>query len=334
MTDIKSQVPPQAFERVRGLLEASVPGGPAGTPLFGHVADSAVEAFIAALWRGYTPDQAPAFESLGLPAPPASTAAPAATPRPTGSTQAVSYYAVASRHHRLGVSQFTATLPMVRVSLPNEADEWTIETDIGEVASRDHLVRNVREVVAKAWPCERVEMVVPARREGTRFAAIGVILCYAKFADALPAYYILEAGLAQGSTRMLYISRDMSKIVRRADYQATPFSHTTNFYRGTLNMTGNDPQELVIEVFQTGNPNTDPTAQPYAQINAVFEKVPSTDKRLDKLPFDLYKEAILRISAVCGVFGVKMTLAGPFQGMLASEGMKLPWLNAPPVPKH
>lgn len=329
MSDIKSQVPPEAFERVRALLEASVPGGPAGTPSYGHVTDAGVSAFISALWRGYTPDQASAFASLGLPVPPQAVTAPAAAPRPSGSSQAISYYAVASRHHRLGVSQFTATLPMVRVSLPNEADDWTIHTDIGDISSRDHLVRNLRDVVSKAWPCERVEMVVPARREGTRFAAIGVILCYAKFADALPAYYILEAGLAQGSTRMLYISRDMTPIVRRADYQATPMSHTTNFYRGTLNMAGNEPKELVIEAFQSGNPKTDPTAQPYNQINAVFEKVAATDKRLDKLPFDLYKEAILRIAAVCNVFGVKITLAGPFQGLLANEGLKLPWLNPP-----
>ena len=70
----------------------------------------------------------------------------------------------------------------------------------------------------------RVDLVTPARWDDVRFAAIAIYLAYVSEGDPVPAYYILEGGLATGSPRMIYISPDMNQEIRVSGYQPTPFS--------------------------------------------------------------------------------------------------------------
>jgi hypothetical protein len=319
--NVKSQIAAADYERIRGYLQHAIPGGAPGTEQFGAVSDQMVDAFVMTLWKEYKP----AYAQLGVPAPPAGLVTAAAT---APAAHGLQYYAVDARHHRHGFSDFTATIPMVRLTLPADEQSYSIETRIGLVLASDHLLRNQRDVVAKAYPCERVELITPARRDGVRFAAIAVYLAYEHSADVFPKYYILEAGLAQGGPRMTYIAKDMQPIVRRADYVPTQFSSSNNFYRGTMGMDGNEPTALTIESMTT-DPRTHAAAQPYVTITATFHKAEVYDNRLDVRPVQLYREAVIRVAAIAEERDQKVPDLSVFQGLFAQDGMSLEWLTKP-----
>lgn len=337
---VKSIVSPATYERVRGYLQHAIPGGAVGSPTFGAVDDELVDRFVILMWKEH-PDAA---RKLGLPDAPADFLAslPADTfamrrqlghsfssGNPEDEASALPrYYIVNSRHHRHGASDFVGTVPMVRISVPLDGDSYRINTAIGDVLGSDHLLRNLKDLVAKAYPCERAELITPVRRDGVRFAAISVILAYEKFADTLPKYYVLEAGLAQGGARMSYISSSMATIIRRADYQPTQFASPSNFYRGDMAMNGNEPAVLTIESF-TSDPRKDSNAKPYITISATFVHVSRFDKRLDTAPLQLYREAVIRVAAIAESLGQKVDDLSFLQGIFAQDGRSLEWLTAP-----
>jgi hypothetical protein len=318
-SSIKSQIAPADYERIRAYLQHTIPGGTPGTDKFAPVDDQLVDGFIKTLWRDYKP----AYAQLGVPPPPSDYAS--GPPANKG----LRYYAVDARHHRHGFSEFTATIPMVRLPLPSEAQDYKIATAIGDVIVSDHLLRNLQDVVSKAYPCERVELITPARRDGVRFAAIAVLLAYEKFSDNTPKYYILEAGLAQGAPRMSYISSSMAPMVRRSDYLPTQFSSPNNYYRGTLAMDGDQVLSLTIDSM-THDPRKDPSATPYITITATFTEVDTFDRRLDVAPVELYREAVVRVAALADAMGQKVADLSFLQGMFAQDGMQLDWLAKPP----
>lgn len=341
---IQSIVSPESYERIRSYLQHTIPGGAVGSATYGAVDDALVDHFVIELWREH-PDTA---RKLGLPDPPAGflqSLPPdqVALRRKMGHSFSTSdepeegdglprYYIVNSRHHRHGASDFVGTVPMVRISLPNDGDSYRLTTAIGDVLATDHLLRNRHDLVNKAYPCERAELITPVRREGVRFAAISVLLAYEKFGDTVPKYYVLEAGLAQGGARMSYIAPSMSAIVRRSDYQPTQFASPNNFYRGDLGMSGNEPTVLTIESF-TADPRKDASAKPYITISASFVRVSRFDKRLDATPLRLYREAVVRVAAIAESLGQRVDDLSVLQGLFAQDGRSLDWLTPPPQPQ-
>jgi hypothetical protein len=337
---VKSIISPAAYERVRGYLQHTIPGGAVGSATFGAVEDALVDRFVILLWQ----EHPEAARKLGLVDPPADflDSLPvdsfamrrklehsfSAGGGENEATDLPRYYIVNSRHHRHGGSDFVGTVPMVRISLPNDGDSYRIGTVIGDVLASDHLLRNRQDLVAKAYPCERAELITPVRRDGVRFAAISVILAYEKFGDTLPKYYVLEAGLAQGGARMSYIAPSMATIVRRSDYQPTQFASPSNFYRGDMAMNDNEPSVLTIESF-TSDPRKDSSATPYITISASFVHVSRFDKRLDTAPLQLYREAVIRVAAIAESLGQRVADLSILQGIFAQDGRSLDWLTAP-----
>lgn len=341
-TNVRTIVGAATYERIRGYLQHTIPGGERDSPKFGAVDDALVDDFVVLLWR----EHAQTARSVGLADPPAGFLEHQAAAVPRGAQRPIEqsfaspadeeegsvlprYYIVHARHHRHGFSDFVGTLPMVRISLPLDGENYRLSTPIGDVLASDHLLRNLRDVVAKAYPCERAELITPVRREGVRFAAISVLLAYKHFADPQPAYYVLEAGLAQGGPRMSYIAPSMAPIVRRSDYQPTQFASTTNFYRGDLGMDGNEPTVLTIESF-TADPRKEASAQPYITISANFVRVSRFDKRLDTTPLQRYREAVVRIAALAEAMNQRVADLSFLQGLFAHDGRSLDWLTSPP----
>lgn len=337
---VKSILSPAVYERIRGYLQHAIPGGAVGSPTFGAVADELVDRFVILMWK----EHPEAARKLGLPDPPAGYLESLPEDNTAlrrkldhsfsggGSDETGDglprYYIVNSRHHRHGGSDFVGTIPMVRISLPNDGDSYRLSTAIGDVLATDHLLRNRQDLLNKAYPCERAELITPVRRDGVRFAAISVLLAYEKFGDTLPKYYVLEAGLAQGGARMSYIAPSMASMVRRSDYQPTQFASPNNFYRGDLGMAGNEPTVLTIESFTT-DPRKDSSAKPYITISASFVRVSRFDKRLDATPLQLYREAVIRIAAIADSLGQKVDDLSVLQGLFAQDGRSLDWLTAP-----
>ena len=337
---IKSILSPTVYEQLRCYLQRTIPGGPENSPMFGAVDDALVDQFVIMLWK----DHKAAFAGVGIPAPPPGfldamtravpetipEASPFAGDEPDEDPEALPrYYVVNSRHNRHGVSDFVGVLPMVRISLPHDGDSYRISTAIGDVLASDHLLRNQREVVAKAYPCERVELVTPARRENVRFAAIAIYLAYQKAGDKLPSYYILEAGLAQGGPRMTYIAKDMQPIVRRSDYEPTQFSSANNYYRGALTLRGDDPLSLTIESL-TSDPRKNPAEKPYITITSAFVRTNAYDRRLEMRPAQIYREAVIRVAAIAEALGKRVDDLSILQGLFATDGRRLDWLSVPP----
>lgn len=318
---VRALLKPEDYERVRSYLQHTIPGGTPESGKFAAVDDQMVDSFVRMLWQDYKP----AYAQLGVPAPPAD------IEKEGSQAKGLRYYVVDSRHHRHGMSDFVGTVPMVRLTLPVDEESYTISTAIGDVLASDHLLRNQRDVIAKAYPCERVEIITPARKQGVRFAAISVYLAYEKFSDTLPKYYILEAGLAHGGPRMSYIASSMAPIVRRSDYLPTQFASPDNYYRGTLAMDSNEPQTLTIESM-TADPRKVVDIQPYITISATFHRTTVFDSRLAVAPTQLYREAVVRIAAIANALNQRVADMSVLQGVFAADGLTLDWLTKPVPP--
>jgi hypothetical protein len=250
-----------------------------------------------------------------------------------------SYYEALANHTRSrGInpdeeinSSFNANLTMVRVPLPSESKVWRsiIKTKIGKVDfKRDHLIDSIEtlnEYYGKsgngqlAYKPERVDLITSARFMGFRFAAISIYLGYRFSEDALPSFYILEAGRATGEPMALFFSDRMDKTIEGpATFKPTPFASVKNIYRGNLYMREDDPRVLNIWVR-----SPTPDAKPYIRVRAAFRPV------LDPKPqyaATLILEAQSRIAALAR----KMRVKGQDIGKaFLKAAQKLEWIVYP-----
>jgi hypothetical protein len=230
-------------------------------------------------------------------------------------------------------SEFTMSLPMVRVSLPErlEADKSIIETEIGDVdLSRDHLLGSIDLVNGKyggagylGYRPERVDLITPARAAGTRFGAIAVYLGYRKKADRGPAFYMLEAGTATGDAKMIYFSPDMKMIPSVTSYYLpTPFVTMNNTYSGGVTMKPapdeDEPEQLVIHSHTPGDKD------PYITVTLKYRRSPTMDV---PLPFEITADAAARIALIAKTMGLSSAIE--LQPALAELANTLHWKQYP-----
>lgn len=186
------------------------------------------------------------------------------------------YYWVEAEHKRLipeGYDPFVGQLAMARVTLPATQPK-AVSTLIGHVRPDDHLIATVYEANDKysgelGYELARVDLVTPPRSSGARFGAISVMLGYRDASD-LPSCYILEAGTATGTPRVLYLGRTKrARINRYCGYKPSPFASPQHAYRASLSIRGDNPKLLSVTARQV----KDGTSLPeYMQLTAKFRE--------------------------------------------------------------
>ncbi len=333
--DVKSTIGNDKYEEIRKLLQATFPG-------HGQlVSDDTVDGFVRALWR----DRPQVGADLGLPKPPPEAMASlAASPDDAATTESASYplYVANATHHRVRKmastesfeSEFLGKLPLVRVALPQSFDGMgrnpSVSTPIGTVYfSADHLVGNIDLINDKygdpahlGYRPARVDLITPARLDGTRFGAIAVYLGYKNADDAAPSFYILEAGTATGKAEMLYFAPTMDyKITSLSGYQPTPFSTPEDTYHGWLTMSEADPNEPGTMVVIANMPNL----PFYIKVSVDYEPVPALHSPWPAL---ITLEAAERVATIAQSMGVPS--GEPLTNVLAALGRLLPWIIEPP----
>jgi len=182
------------------------------------------------------------------------------------------YYRVAATHDREkpDFTPFTGHLGMARVTLPATGAAWSQHTAIGEVLPGDHLMANLDEVRAKyagiMGSIARVDLITPPRFLGVRFAAVSVYLGY-RAGDAVPSFYVLEAGTATGDAKVLYESTSLgATLLEFTSYEPTPFSRPTHLYTAHLDLAGDSPSLLRITAHK------DQSSTPYIRLSVDFNE--------------------------------------------------------------
>ena len=191
---------------------------------------------------------------------------------PAGELGALRYYRAHATHDREfpDYDPFTGHLGMVRVSLPLDTPTL-VHTAIGDVVPEDHLLATVAEVRRKyggqvEGDIDRVDVITPARLQGARFAAISVYLGYTG-GKTTPSFYVLEAGLATGQSKLLYFAPRIDfRILSYSGYRPTPFSDSDHVYTARLTVVGDNPLLLQIHAHR------DAGTRPYIKISALFEE--------------------------------------------------------------
>lgn len=245
------------------------------------------------------------------------------------------FYKVLANHARArGVNpdekvkaSFDGELQMVRVRLPrfSGGKSAVIRTPVGDVdLRRDHLLDSIDSVVSKfndasngrlPYYPERVDLITPPRYLGMRFAAISVYLGYRKADDHQPAFYVLEAGTAEGEPKSLFFNDDMdSAIVARAGYQPTPFTSPDNLYRGILRMDGESPETLTV---WARSPRQG--AASYIRVHCGFIGMQTAQPQFAGL---LIATAAQRVALLAKTMNIPGQDIG---GVLSKLGERLPW---------
>lgn len=311
-------LPPEVREGVRGLIQRSFPD-PRCVP-----GDGLIGAFLAGL-----PEEAQ-LAVCG-----AKIAADILLDlTPSEDANVVCYYTASAVHERLaapGKHAFVGTVPYVRVRLPEEAG-INISTKLGIVFAGDHKLDCAGRVRNKYgfmldYTLKRVELITPARYPthfGSRFAAVAIYALYDE-SDTLRSH-VLEAGMATGEAMVAFVSPNMNEIVRTSWYKPTPFSDERNTYVGTVGWSGDEIEQLHVDVFGAQPlPATDvhPAGDPHLRIAATFERLPAAPAAI--VPAKLTAEAGLRIAAIAKARGSKDVL----MLALAPFGEALPWIRKP-----
>jgi hypothetical protein len=325
--DIKTHVGTADFESVRNMLSKTFGANqPAAS-------DAAVAACIEGEWcaraTGGDEDAMPALAFL--PAAPAGWSPPA-TPGSAGSFR---YYDGLASHWRSDTekphSRFNGLLPMVRIPLPDHppTQQKIAVTAIGYVMAADHLLSSVDAVRAAMVQrygaaysdVARCDVVTPARLGG-RFGAIGLYLGY-RGAATTPSFFLLEAGLATGSSVRLFTSPDLTKITKSpCDYLPTAFSEISNTYDGTLTMIGDEPGNLWVESWR------EPRLAPSPRITVNVQYQLRNSSSVTKInPGALTLAAAERIAAIGNALNEPNAI--PLQPLLAVAGAGLPWVKKP-----
>lgn len=248
-------------------------------------------------------------------------------------------YIVRATHTRFGRGKhsFIGEVPMARVSLPTEHSEGAgsiLETKVGDVINGDHrlysvpMVRDYYRDYLTFAP-SRVDLITPLRLHGHRFAAVAIYLMYGE-AGSVDAF-AFEAGMATGKPMVLYASKDMSPIVRRAGYKPTPFASIDHWYLGSLQMDGEDPKSFTVEVY--GDPAGVRSVSPVAVEGAPEFRLSATLEKTDALPlvtpFALTLQAALRVCAIAEARGEQVPGLGVITNLLAPLGRKFGWIEEP-----
>ncbi|APR82102.1 Hypothetical protein A7982_07451 [Minicystis rosea] len=230
-------------------------------------------------------------------------------------------------------SQFTLSLPMVRVTLPEKLDEQTrvIETAIGDVdLSRDHLLGSIDLIHAKYGSAEylgqrpaRVDLITPARLAHARFGAMAVYLGYRKKTDRSPSFYMLEAGTATGDAKMIYFSPNLEPIKSATSYYLpTPFVSMSNTYSGGITMRPapdeDEIAELLVKSYAPGSKD------PYITVTLRYRRVSSLDL---PLPTEITADAGARVALIAKTMGIASAVE--LQSVLAELAKTLHWEEYP-----
>lgn len=282
---IKDTLGSPSYERLRLVARATSPEE--------EVSDDVVDAMVLEMWRDYQNS----YRELGVPPPPATPHAPRTFPRSMSPhPAAVPMYLANARHMRSETAPhtFVGHLPLVRVPLAS-AGAAPIFTPIGDVLREHHLMFNLDDVAhgfagRLGYRPARVELVTPPATGGRRFAAISFYLGYRGLEDATPSFYILEAGLAGGGPRRLFFgSAPGVTIDEKGDYQPTPFSLVTNYYRGRLDLDGDEPKHLSVLVSHEKGGDS------HLDISVAIKRL---DAPPEYAPAKLYVESVFRVAAI------------------------------------
>lgn len=237
----------------------------------------------------------------------------------TPSTKSVSFYSpplvgpsyvmAEATHTRLSPikSSFTGVVPMVRVDLPLTTENVLADTALGEVLAGDIKLYSLELFNAYyanhlGFEAKRVVVTTPPRINGGRFAAILYGLVYENAHDTLPRCYYMAGGMANGPTRVLYSSVDMSSIRSRTGYKPTPFSSVDNLYHGGLELDASGhASRLWIDVNQEN-------MEPHLQLRVKLTRV-SNVRSVD--PYTLLLQAACRVAAIAHEMGQEVPDLGP-----------------------
>ncbi len=243
------------------------------------------------------------------------------------------YYTVTPIHSRTGhaepESKFQQPVPMARYRLPAEGQE-TIQTELGKAYPGDRKFNNLKDVENRVkptmgWAPKRVDVISGIRWLG-RFAPVTLYLCYREPTSPLPEFYMLEAGLATGQSRTVYLSKTMDgdvQIQAQGMYEPTAFSSNAHWYNARLQMKGDEPTRIDIYSGRTKNPD-----DAYIHLTMRYRSH-GTDAPRNVVAYKYLLEACARIAAIGEALCVD-TGFGIFQKPMAKIGMtSLKWLRKP-----
>ncbi len=317
---IQKYVGPGPYERVRTGLQRAFPDQRA------KVTNDHVDAFFLEAWE--SPDQG---RSLGLPPPPPKAVMDAERSRldaldgaHEGSGDCYGVVATHARNQPIR-SVFDGQLAMGRVTLPaTKAGVAPRGTPVGSYLPGDHLFTSVdrlafdyeKELAAAGGAnVTRVDCISPMRMGGSRFGAIGLYLGYRNGATT-PSFYLLETGFATGPSAVAHLSADLSDIRNRVSgYQPTPMARPTNYYSARLELAGEHPTALHIEV------RNQPSVAPHMEVTVQFTRsaAPSNPRA-----FWLLLQAGGRVGLIADVMGLQAD-----ERIFAPLGATLPWKERP-----
>lgn len=302
MSAIKSIVGDARFEAIRAALVQTFPDP--HTVVSDEMVDTAIR---LAKSKGITvapfdDPQIPALDVLPSPT--------------TVSDTEYGYYVAHATHERFQApySKFTGHVPMVRLPLPLTGIAGQVPdliTPGGSILAADRLFPSVEVMGAHlrsdprmGYVPERVDLITPPRIQGARFAAIALYLGYKQRSDRAPSFYVLEAGLATGQPRMRYLGPTMDAVIaEQTRYQPTSFSARWHWYRGTLEMRTDDPNEpykVGVQSFLS----TPPQDQ-YIGVTVRYQRQSAPDTTW---PYFLLIQAGARLSAIADALGADVSL--------------------------
>ena len=196
--------------------------------------------------------------------------------------------------------------------------------------SADHLLGSIALITEKYGSAQylgyqpaRVDLITPARRSGSRFAAIAVYLGYRAATDRTPSFYLLEAGTATGEAKMIYFSAGMKPIPSVTSYYLpTPFVSLRNTYSGVLTMRAapeeDEPDRLVVRSYAVGQ------KEPYITVSVKYQRAPVLDL---PAPIELTADAGARVALIARTMG--LSSAVELQTFLSNLGRNLSWREVP-----
>jgi hypothetical protein len=187
------------------------------------------------------------------------------------------YYRGAATHSRSQgpAVEFTGTVNMVRVELPRrvpDPEAFGIETRIGRVLARDHgvlhngvidpvfSVERINELYQDSWSdpgvvAREVDLItgariapVPIDQLSFRFTPVSLFIAYD--AARRPIFFVVQSSFFDGKPSKLYVAKHMQHVIEiESGYRPTPFAQPLNHYRIELTMAGDEPKQLVGEMY-------------------------------------------------------------------------------------
>jgi len=314
MPTVRDLVGDTTYQRIIDLLKLSFPDAHA------IVHEQHADALVLQVWQSNKDSSQNIF---GVACPPQPTLDALLAQCPAANPADDFAYYVGHAHHSRNEHPnhaFTGHLPLARVKLPDTtAQAAAIKTAIGDVIPQDHLFASVSQIAFKysddlGYEPKRVDLVTPARLGGARFGAIALYLGYCSTDDVAPTFYILEAGLATGESRVAFFSPDMDAIApTRKWYVPTPFTTDDASYCGKLTMNGDEPATLIVHALS-------PSSRPEVQVLVEYERTPPRAI----WPALLTAQAAARLGSI-GVRRGQLT----FTDILAPIGDLLDWDKKP-----